>query len=63
MDASGLRAGRQRNHGSIPSRDKVLSLLLSVLTGCETQTESYSVDTVSSFYGFKADQGVKLDIH
>ena len=58
-----LRTGRQRNHGSIPGRDKFLSLLLSVVTGCETQTESYSVDTGSSFYGCKAGHGVTLNIH
>jgi len=37
--------------------------LLSVLTGCETQTESYSMDTGRSFYGCKTGQGVKLNIH
>jgi hypothetical protein len=53
VSATYLRAGQQRNRGSIPGRGKTFSLLHNVHTGCNDQKASCRKDTGSSFPGVK----------
>jgi hypothetical protein len=51
----GVTTGYGRDgRGSIPGRDKNLSLLHSVQTGCEAKPASYPMGTRSSFPGVNA---------